>query len=113
MSVDNIKIATEAVTMIKAGSTEQRFPYWLNKVMEEGVTAAELGLSEKDVAKIHHQFNVNMGKEAVTMIKAGSTEQRFPYWLNKVMEEGVTAAELGLSEKDVELLLNRPTLRAV
>lgn len=58
-------------------------------------------------------IEVNMGKEAIAMIKAGSTEQRFPYLLNKVMEEGVTAAELGLSEEDVKYLLKRPTLRAI
>jgi hypothetical protein len=49
MTVDCVKIAKEAITMIKAGSTEQRFPYWLNKTIEGGVTAAELGLSDEEV----------------------------------------------------------------
>jgi len=109
MTVDCVKIAKEAITMIKAGSTEQRFPYWLNKAIEGGVTAAELGLSDEDIAKARHQFNVNMAKEAVKMIKAGSTEQRFPYWLNKAIEEGVTAAELGLSDEEVKHLRSSDT----
>jgi len=38
MTADCVKIAKEAITMIKAGSTEQRFPYWLNKTIEGGGT---------------------------------------------------------------------------